>query len=69
MDVSMLNLLTCEEAAPYLGVSAERVRQFCRERRLGQRIGDRWVIPMDELQQFSKIPRETGRPPAEEKRN
>lgn len=69
MDMSTLNLLTCEDAAVQLGISPDRVRQFCREGRLGQRLGDRWVIPVDEVKQFSQIPRKTGRPSADEEHN
>jgi len=63
MSVSTLSLVSVNEAAEALGVSPGRVRQFCREGRLGQQVGDRWVIPRDELEQFRKIPRDHGRPP------
>jgi len=67
--MSTLNLLSCEEAARELKVTADRVRQFCREGRLGQRVGERWVIPADELKQFQKIPRDTGRPSGNDRDN
>ena len=60
--MSSLSLLSCDEAAVELGVTSIRVRQFCQEGRIGQKVGGRWVIPRDELEQFVKIPRETGRP-------
>jgi len=62
MNVSTLNLLTIAEVAEALGVSSERVGQFCREGRLGQKVGGQWVIPKDELEQFRTIPRKRGRP-------
>ena len=62
MSVSTLSLVSVIEAADFLGITTERVRQFCREGRLGQQVGDRWVIPEDELKQFAKIPRPNGRP-------
>ena len=65
MSVSTLSLLTPEQAAEFLKVSAERVRQFCREERLGQKLGRDWVISRDELVRFDNIPRQTGRPPQE----
>lgn len=58
------NVLTPEEAAKRLRVSPERVRQFCRENRLGKRLGDRWVISEADLQAFMRRPRPTGRPRA-----
>jgi excisionase family DNA binding protein len=58
---SQSELLTCKEAAQVLGVTPVRVRQFCQEGRLGQKLGDRWVIPKSELHQFKKIPRNSGR--------
>ncbi len=61
------NVLTVEEAAHRLGVSPERVRQFCRENRLGKRLGDpergRWVISEIDLRRFMRQPRPNGRPP------
>lgn len=62
MSVSSLPLLSVNEAAEFLGVSPERVRDFCREGRIGQRVGDRYVISQDELRIFAQIPRKRGRP-------
>ena len=62
MSMSTLDLLSINDAAGELGVSPERVGQFCREGRLGQKVGERWVIPRDELEQFRRIPRRRGRP-------
>jgi len=67
--MSTLPLMTPEEAANYIGVSSVRIRQFCTEGRIGQKVGERWVISEDELRQFAKIPRQTGRPPSENTSN
>lgn len=69
MSVSTLELMTPEQAAKELGVSADRVRQFCKEGRIGQKVGGRWVIPADEVKMFQKIPRGTGRPRGNGQRN
>lgn len=57
-----LSLLTVEETAKRLSVCESRVRQFCLEGRLGQRIGGRWIITEEELRIFKRIPRPTGKP-------
>jgi hypothetical protein len=62
MSASTLLLLNCDEAAEEIGLSPERIRQFCRGGRLGQRVGGRWVILQEELNRFRKIPRPSGRP-------
>jgi excisionase family DNA binding protein len=58
--------MTVEEAAEILGLTPQRVRVFCREGRLGQRVGRQWVITEEELERFQSIPRlpgvSTGRP-------
>jgi excisionase family DNA binding protein len=63
MRKSRLQLLSVPEAAAYLGVTNSRVQQFCQAGRLGQPVGDRWVIRLAELERFAKIPRPVGRPP------
>lgn len=60
--MSTLPLLTPAQAADRLGLSVSRVKQFCEEGRIGQRVGRRWIICRDELEQFAKIPRPNGRP-------
>jgi len=52
-----------DKAAEILEVSVERVEQFCREGRLGQKVGNRWLIHPEDLKRFAKIPRPTGRRP------
>jgi len=63
MSIASLPLVNCEQAAEYLGLSSVRVRQFCLEGRLGQKVGNQYVISRDELEQFAKIPRYPGRKP------
>lgn len=59
---SSLVLHTCAEAAVLIGVSPIRVRKFCQEGRLGQKIGDQWLITDEEIRLFKQIPRKRGRP-------
>jgi hypothetical protein len=56
---------TIQEAAEKLGVSAERVRQFCRADRLGEKIFGKWLINKKQLAEFAKIERRDGRRPDE----
>ena len=56
------SILSCEEAAERLNVSVVRVRQFCREGRIGKRLGKLWIIQEAELEQFRRRPRKNGRP-------
>ena len=55
------SVFTVPMAAAYLEVSERRVRQFCKDNRLGERVGKRWLIPKSDLVAFKKIPRETGK--------
>jgi excisionase family DNA binding protein len=52
--------LTTIEAAELLGVSERRVRKFCEEGRLGQRIGRIWAIAEVQVAQFAQIERLSG---------
>ncbi len=65
MSTSILSLKTPEEAGRIIGVSSVRIRQFCRQGRIGQKVGERWVISLAELQKFDRIPRTLGRPPVQ----
>ena len=56
------NILTVEEAAKLLKLSTCRIRQFCREGRIGRRLGGRWAIDQDELYDFRRQTRPNGRP-------
>jgi len=59
--MSTLPLLSPRQAAEEMGLSLSRIKQFCAEGRIGQRVGKRWVILRDELEQFQKIPRPHGK--------
>lgn len=64
--MELRNLLDTKEVAARLGVSEQRVRQFCEEGRLGkQKFAGRWVITEAELRAFKLRP--TGRPPKKTK--
>ena len=53
---------TTEEAAAELGLTGRRVRVFCREGKLGTRIGRNWAITEKQLRKFSGKERLPGRP-------
>ena len=59
---NQVKLLSPQEAADKLGVSLSRVHQFCQEGRLGQRVGNVYVIAEDDLREFARKPRNPGRP-------
>jgi len=55
--------LDVSSAADRLGLSADRVYQFCRSGRLpARRFGRQWLIESADLAEFARIPREIGRP-------
>lgn len=63
MSASKINgetWLTTADAAKVLGVCEERVRQYCRAGRLGQKIGRNYLIRLAEAKKFSPLP--NGRP-------
>lgn len=60
--MSTIDILTVEQAARELGMSGNRVRALCRAGRLGRPLGSRWIITVEELRQFKKIPRNPGNP-------
>ncbi len=53
--------LTTAEAAKLLGLNVSRVRCFCKEGRLGQKIGRNWAITEAELEKFKTVPGPAGR--------
>ena len=55
-------LLSADEAAELLNVSARRVRQFAEQGRLGMRVGGTWVFEFNEVKRFAAIERRRGRP-------
>ena len=62
--------MTVDEVAEKLGLTPQRVRQFCRDGRLGQRVGRQWVITEEEFERFQSLPRQTsvtiGRPQSDD---
>lgn len=55
-----MTLLTASQAARRLGITPALVCRYCRQGRLGQRIGHQWLITEDELTAFAAIPRTVG---------
>ncbi len=64
-----IEFLGTRRAATRLGLSRARILQFCKDGRLGQLIEGRWLISEDELKQFAKLIRETGRPKSPKSRS
>lgn len=64
-DLDLSRYVDIPTAAKKLGVSAERVRQFCRADRLGTKILGVWMIEKQQLADFAKIERRDGRRPDE----
>ena len=58
----MDELLTVPEVAKELNRSEHRVREYCREGRLGKKVGRQWIITRAELEAFKQIPRKIGAP-------
>lgn len=59
---SFMELLSVKQAAEELGLSENRVREFCQEGRFGEKVGHQWIITRAELEDFKKIPRKRGNP-------
>lgn len=56
--------MTVQEAAEYLGISPQRVRQFIKSGRLkATRHGRDWWITTASANAFLELPRKNGRPP------
>jgi len=64
----MTRFYTTAEAAELLGLDVSRVRQFCAQGRLGEKIGRNWAIPADELKAFARQKRPAGNPDLRKKR-
>lgn len=64
-----MELLSVKEVAEELGVSENRVREYCQEGRLGEKVGRQWVITRAALDEFKKIPRKRGAPRRKNKRD
>ncbi len=51
-----------EGAAKRLGISPRRVRKLCMEDRLGEKVLGRYLIKVEELEEFAQQERVPGRP-------
>jgi hypothetical protein len=49
-------------AAEVLELHLSRILRFCKDGRLGQKVGSRYVIDETDLERFKQIPRPAGRP-------
>jgi excisionase family DNA binding protein len=59
-----MNLMTIEEVANELGISRQRVYEYCRAGRLGSRWGGRWLITKEQFEEFRRTYTDKpGRPP------
>ncbi len=60
--------MTVEEIAKELGISRQRVYEYVRAGKLGQRWGRRWVITREEFERFKEetYTGKPGRPPTNE---
>lgn len=59
--------MTADDVAEELGITPQRVREFCRQGRLGRKIGRQWIISREDFERFVRedYPRKPGRPPKE----
>jgi excisionase family DNA binding protein len=60
--IARWRMMSVAEAAEELGLSVRRVRDLCRQSRLGHQVGRAYVITAEELREFKKKPRRPGRP-------
>jgi len=59
----MIELLTTDNVADIFGISARRIRQLARVRRVGQQVSGIWVFTSEEIDKLK--PKKTGRPKKE----
>lgn len=57
-----MELLSIPQAAARLNLSTALLRRYCKQGRLGVKVGGRWIIAADDLDGFAKLPRPTGYP-------
>ena len=62
-----IRFVTVDEAAEIIGVSSVRIRQFCQDGRLGEKLGNHWLITEDDARDFAEKERPQGRPKKSEK--
>jgi len=61
-------VLSVPEAAEVLGLSIPSVYWYCREGRLGRKVGGRYEIGLGELRRFAAKPRVPGWPRGKKRR-
>lgn len=71
--MSNFNLLSIAQAVAEAkkvkkNLSERRLQALCKQRRLGQKVGARYVIEAEELRSFLAKPRSSGRPKKSEKK-
>lgn len=49
---SVVEMFTPAQAAKKMGLHVQTVREWCREEKLGVRVGRRWLISPDEVKQY-----------------
>ena len=64
-----MQLLTTEQAARRLGLSAGLIRRYCRQGRLGKRVGRNFAISESDLRKFAAVARLIGKPPKSPRRD
>jgi len=64
--MNLSDLLTPTQAAERLGLSLSLIQRYCRQGRLGQRVGGRWLITPEQLAEFERQPRRVGKPKSSE---
>ena len=57
-----MKFLSTIEAAELLNLSDRTVSKYCKEGRLGTRVGWQYIITDTELALFKKVPRQRGNP-------
>ena len=60
--MNSLGLLTPTDVAERLELTPTVIRKYCRQGRLGVKVGDQWLITEEEFRFFVKIPRPVGSP-------
>jgi len=59
-----MDWLDVHQAAEFLELSEQRVRQLAKDGRIGMKVGYRWLFNRAKLEEFAKVPRQAGRPVA-----
>lgn len=62
MPTNLTDLLTPAAAAAELGITPRLMRRYCEQGRLGQKIGGRYLISREDLDEFKQVPRKVGNP-------